>query len=592
MRATEIASLLAREVERVAAKLLPDGKRKGAEWVCGDIDGSAGDSLKLRVSGDKAGVWSDFATGESGDLIGLWMQTQNCDLPTACKDAMDFLGVREAKVENPRRQWSKPSREGVSSLPPQGLEWLRVVRKLSPEAVAAYKLAYRKGALMFPYLRDGELVFAKYRAIPEKKFWTDADCEPSLFGWQAIPRDARTVIVVEGELDALAMYDYGMPALSVPFGGGDKDKQAWIEHEFDRLSCFDEIVLCMDADKAGEQAVAEIVKRLGRERCRVAKLPRKDANQCLIDGVPPAEVQKAIREARSLDPENLRSAADYEDLVWQEFAQRAGGEVGIRLPWDKCRESVVLRQGETSLWAGINGHGKSQIIGHVAVEAIQADYKVCVASLEFLPQKMLRRLQVQQTGTRSPSESQSRMLSRYWRDRLWVFDPGTKQKSDVLLETMGYAVKRYGIDLFVIDNLAKLGIAEDEYATQAAFVDRLTDFSRTYNTHCALIHHVKKTDRGENSPPEKGDVKGSGGITDLVDSVFTIWRNKPKEKRVRENRGEDTHETAGQPDAILTCHKQRNGDAEPTVWLWFDPSSFRYHDKPFDAQRDGWAEAV
>src|SRR3546814_7552662 len=111
-----IARQLADSVDRVCLYLLPEGKRKGHEWVCGDVDGSDGESLKVRISGDKAGVWSDFATGESGDMIGLWMQARNLSLVEACRDAMGWLGIREAKIENPKRQWSRPARDGVTAI--------------------------------------------------------------------------------------------------------------------------------------------------------------------------------------------------------------------------------------------------------------------------------------------------------------------------------------------------------------------------------------------------------------------------------------------------------------------------------------------
>src|SRR3546814_20593208 len=58
-------------------------------------------------------------------------------------------------------------------------DWLVNVRKIAPETVTAYKLATRDGWLMFPYLRDGELVAAKYRKLP-KQFRQDAECEPAL----------------------------------------------------------------------------------------------------------------------------------------------------------------------------------------------------------------------------------------------------------------------------------------------------------------------------------------------------------------------------------------------------------------------------
>ena len=50
----------------------------------------------------------------------------------------------------------------------------------------------------------------------ERPIPTAADCEPVLFGWQAIPDDAREVVITEGEIDALSMAAYGFPALSVP----------------------------------------------------------------------------------------------------------------------------------------------------------------------------------------------------------------------------------------------------------------------------------------------------------------------------------------------------------------------------------------
>ncbi len=578
MKANELARKLADDVDRVCRYLLPDGKKVGHEWRCGGTTGDEGKSLGVHLTGDKAGVWCDFATGESGDLIGLWMSVRGSDLLTTCADVMAWLGIKEAKVENTKRTWTRPTKADVSQLVPTALQWLMEVRKLSPESIKAYRLASKKGALMFPYLRDGELIFVKYRKIPSKDFFVDADCEPCLFGWQAIPKDCRTLVITEGELDSLAMWDYGFPALSVPLGGGKAKKQEWIENEYDRLAVYDDIVLCLDGDKAGAEAVAEIIKRLGRERVRVATLPHKDANECLLQGVPKEVIAKCIREAKSQDPENLHSAADYEDAVWAEFQRGQNGDAGLMLPWGRGGE-VVLRPGETSLWAGINGHGKSQVVGQVVVHANNNGKRACVASMEFLPPKLLRRLQVQQIGARFPSEAQSRMCSKAWRDSLWVFDATGPHKDATILDAFAYAARRYGVDLFVLDNLAKLGIAEDNYAGQAEFVNRLTEFSRTYNVHCILVAHVKKTDKGENAPPDKGDVKGSGGITDLVDTVFTVWRNKPKEALIRIAKGEVTPEAAAKPDCIIACHKQRNGDSEPAYLLSFEAETYRYSDR-------------
>jgi twinkle protein len=364
MRATEIAKLLARQAEDVARKLLPNGKRHGREWKVGSVGGDAGESLGVCLSGDRAGAWADFSTGDTGDLIGLWMAVENLDLREACEEAIAYLGVAEHRVENPKPAYKRPTKENVSKLSDEHYAWLTEVRMIAPATIAAYKLATKatgRGiALMFPYLRDGELLAAKYRGAPEKTFWTDAECEPCLFGWQAVPAAQRELVLCEGELDALAWHTFGHAALSVPFGGGGGNKQQWVPNEFDRLARYDVLYLSMDMDKSGQEAVAELVSRLGRERCRIVELPRKDANQCLIDGFTVEDMAAAKKRARTLDPAELRNAGEFEDAVWAEFTRV---DEGLRLPWRKTHDSVILRAGETSIWAGTNGHGKALSLG-------------------------------------------------------------------------------------------------------------------------------------------------------------------------------------------------------------------------------------
>mgnify|MGYP003609406935 CR=1 FL=1 len=66
MTPSQISERLSNRAESVAKHLLPNGKKVGHEFVAGSLSGEAGDSLKVRLSGDKIGVWSDFATGQSG----------------------------------------------------------------------------------------------------------------------------------------------------------------------------------------------------------------------------------------------------------------------------------------------------------------------------------------------------------------------------------------------------------------------------------------------------------------------------------------------------------------------------------------------
>lgn len=129
----------------------------------------------------------------------------------------------------------------------------------------------------------------------------EANCEPCLFGWQAMPNNARVLILCEGEIDCMSYHQYGLPALSVPFGGGKGAKQQWIEFEYHNLDRFTEIWLSLDNDEVGQIAAKEIASRLGEHRCRMLKLPKKDINECLQAGMTEDELFRYIETAAYFD---------------------------------------------------------------------------------------------------------------------------------------------------------------------------------------------------------------------------------------------------------------------------------------------------
>lgn len=71
MKAADLSAMLAARMALLAQQVLPGGKRIGSEWVCGDITGKPGRSLSVRLTGPKAGIWSDFGGGGGGDALAL-----------------------------------------------------------------------------------------------------------------------------------------------------------------------------------------------------------------------------------------------------------------------------------------------------------------------------------------------------------------------------------------------------------------------------------------------------------------------------------------------------------------------------------------
>ena len=571
MRACEIAERLAAQAETVARMLLPNGKREGTEWRCGGVGGEPGDSLGVHLTGSKAGWWKDFASEQGGDLIGLWMAAKGLDLRAACAEACEFLGIndtRDRPAHHPRT-YRKPGRDGVHRLTFEHAAWLRDERKIPDATVEAYKLASRGDRLMFPYLRDGELIFAKYRRLP-KQFSAEGDCEPILFGWQAIKPDARAVILAEGEMDALAWHAYGYPALSVPTGATG---HAWIEAEYERLEVFDTIYISFDSDEPGRKGVAELCERLGRERCRVVTLPHKDANECLVHGVTRDEMTQALRNAHTLDPSELRNIGEFENEI---VAEASRVDEGLLLPWKKTHDTFKLRRGEVSVWAGQNGHGKSQCVSQIVGNLASHGVRCCVASMEWRTSKWAYRMQRQIGAVETVSESYSRTLTRALSESLWTFHVAGSAKAARILEVFRYARRRYGIELFVIDNLTKCGFADDDYAGQKQFVEALADFARETDCHVLIVAHMRKGEH-EDKPSGKWGVKGSGGITDMVATVVEVWRNVMRERKRAECEREHVSLEGDFADggklgydAMLFVRKQNETGDLPAFALWFD----------------------
>ena len=252
-------------------------------------------------------AFGQYNIGQGGDLIDLWMATKRLELPAALDDIRAWLGVERPKLHKPRRtQWKRPARPKCAAPSNRAMAYLTEDRNLPREILQAYKISKDdQQRIVFPFLLpDGTLAMAKRRELRgwrEAGIPTEAGCEAVLFGWQAIPPNARTVVICEGEIDALSMAAYGHPAMSVPYGGGGGDKQKWIESEYDRFDRFERIYLALDMDGPGEEAAVEIANQLGRHRCVRVSMSRKDANQCLMDGIPKAEIDAAIEAATWFD---------------------------------------------------------------------------------------------------------------------------------------------------------------------------------------------------------------------------------------------------------------------------------------------------
>lgn len=565
MNAKDLSAELARRAADVAAYLLPNGKKHGAEWRVGSADGEKGQSLSVRLTGAKAGVWKDFATGQGGDLLDLFCAVRGYGIADAMREAMQWAGIRDTmpRLETSPKLYRRPDRPRAKRPVAQALQWL-LDRGMTEQTIAEFKVAAEGDVVALPYLRDGELVNIKRRSITDKKrMWQEKDAEPCLFGWHLIEPTCRVVAITEGEFDAMALHQCGIPALSVNQGAGNHQ---WIESDWQRLERFSEILICFDDDEAGRKGAREVATRLGLDRCRLVTFPGyKDANEALLDGYDDKLFRAAIEDGHYVDPDELVNVGAFIDALVREFYPPEGTipdpclRIGHDHPWFR------FRRGEITVWTGHNGHGKSLLLSLVQLGLIEQGEKFVVFSGEMPPLKLLKRMARQACGMESPTIPYLRSTMNWVAKSMWLFNLVGQARSDRLVEVFSYAVRRYGVTHVVIDSLMMIEDVpeggKDYLEKQRQFMNKLAAFAKQHQVHIHLVAHPRKSD-DESKAPGKQDVAGSGKITSLADNHFSVWMR---------NGGQDEDDG---PTAKLTLGKQRNGDEQHhDLWLWFDVPS-------------------
>jgi len=567
VNAAELAAKLADNAPAVAEYLLPRGKRASGEWKAGSVSGEEGSSLSVRLAGAKRGLWRDFAADEGGDLLDLWSAARSVSIAEAMTEAKAYLGIRDEMPRRERPVFKRPARPQCQPPKSQVREWL-LGRGLTDQTIEAFRIGEQvrdgKQVAVFPYLRDGELVNAKYRDVAEKRgMRQEAGAEPCLFGWHLIDPKVRAVAITEGEIDAMTLHQAGIPALSVNAGAGNHQ---WIENDWERLERFSEIWVCFDDDEPGRKGAAEVIQRMGIERCKPVRFGAKDANQWLQDGASGEDFLGAIKDARPQDPAELLSMSDVMSAVKALMypAAQATRDPAL-LIGSKCYEWFEFRLGELTVWTGYNGHGKSLMLNQVLIGLMHQGERVCVFSGEMQPAQQGKRLVKQATGLDRPTPAYIDAVGAWVRDRMWLFNVLGSATIARLLEVFGYAARRYGIRHFVIDSLMMTDVPEDgpgSMSAQKAAMQKLTDFAKRFNVHVHLVAHPRKG-RDESQGPGKMDVAGSSKITDAADNVFTVWSARKDEN--------DAEADPDKPDALLELQKQRNGDVNHfKLWLYFN----------------------
>ena len=232
-----------------------------------------------------------------------------------------------------------------------------------------------------------------------------------------------------------------------------------------------------------------------------------------------------------------------------------------------------LRINEVSVLTGETASGKTTIgAAFLPYVLSQKGHSVLIASFEMKP-PMIQKKMIQMTMGR-PFVDLSRPEKEQGLDfieqlPLHFIDAYGQIGLRELKGSIFSAFKQFGIDLVVLDHLhffLKYSPDHERQAIDAALVEIKT-WAMQLGIHILIIVHPTKLET-ENRPVRMNDLKGSSGLKQIPDNIFSIWRP----------RGNDDLSKA-QNEVILYILKCRDdsGD-EGKVILNFDKRSQSYTD--------------
>jgi twinkle protein len=299
--------------------------------------------------------------------------------------------------------------------------------------------------------------------------------------------------------------------------------------------------LCFDSDEPGVAAARECALLFSPGKCKIANLPRKDANEMLVAGEVKALID-CIWSAKTYRPDGIVAGTDLWELVSKE------SEVtNFLFPWNDLNLSIGgIRKGEiTTLTAG-SGIGKSQLCREIAYDLIvNQNQTVGYIALEESTKRTAlglmgvhldRPIHLGKEGV-SESELKAAFDATVGSGRVFLYDHFGSLDSENLVSRIRYLARGCDCGWIVLDHIsiAVSGIADgDERRIIDNLMTNLRSLVQETGVGMVLVSHLKRPEgkaHEEGAHTSLAQLRGSAAIAQLSDTVIGVERDQQDESR-------------------------------------------------------------
>ena len=393
--------------------------------------------------------------------------------------------------------------------------------------------------------QNGAIASQKIRDKDKNFKTTGSHKSDALFG-KHLWSGGKKIVITEGEIDMLTVMELQgckYPVVSLGHGAQAAKKTCAANYEY--LDQFEQIILMFDMDEAGRKAVEEAAQVLPAGKVRVAVLPHKDANACLQAGEGKAVLEQ-IWNAGPWIPDGVVPAISIRERVREHLSS----EETVGLLFSGCTgindKTLGARGGEVIMVTSGSGMGKSTFVRQQALHwGKEMGKKVGLAMLEEAVEETVEdliglhnRVRLRQSEELKKAIIQDGRFDQWFDsvfgdDTFHLYDSFAEAEVERLLAKLSYMRTGLGCDVIVLDHIS-IVVSASEESDERKMIDRLMTklkgFAKSTGVVLVVICHLKNPEKGraheEGRPVSITDLRGSGALRQLSDTIIALERNQ------------------------------------------------------------------
>jgi twinkle protein len=433
-----------------------------------------------------------------------------------------------------------------------------------------------QGVIRFPYYLNGQHVNTKYRRLREKKMKMDAGARLTWWNIDQV-RDARHIVIVEGEIDLLTLLEVGIDhVISLPNGAQTGAMSFFPDIDWDEV---DRVTLAGDMDEPGEKCMQECAARIGKEKCWRVRWPEIDANKTLVEYGRQA-VWDYFLLAQPIPIEGIEQPGD-EEVRARVFAMyRDGLKPGLSTGYQHLDKGLTLVTNILDIWGGYPGSGKSELLDGIVVNAgVMHDWRTAMYSPENYPAEYhIEKLARKYVGKPFKEGKSDRMTEEELDDALdWLnehvhFIRPEQPTVEEVLKLAKIEKRRFGIHWLTLDPwntmIHSLGGGESVTDYIGRQLSTVRQFLRQHDLRVSICAHPRKPMAGSGKiVPGPYEAAGSHNFFAMADSMLAVGRHK--------------NDISKPVEVHIQKVRHRHLGQEGVCTMWWKPATGRYEDIDF-----------